>query len=43
MAKPGEAVEIATKSKKYRGILMPKPELQASNSEVIKTESGYNI
>ncbi|MCD6575646.1 MAG: Glu-tRNA(Gln) amidotransferase subunit GatD [Nanoarchaeota archaeon] len=43
MAKAGDLVEIVTKDKKYRGILMPKPEILKSNSIVIKLDSGYNV
>lgn len=43
MAKPGEAVEITTKNKKYCGILMPRTELQEHDSEIVKLKSGYNI
>jgi glutamyl-tRNA(Gln) amidotransferase subunit D len=43
MAKAGDLVEVITKDKNYRGILMPKPEILKSKSVVIKLDSGYNI
>ena len=43
MAKPGDLVEIITKDKKYKGTLMPKPEILKSDAVVIKLDSGYNI
>ncbi len=43
MAKPGDLVEVITKNKTYKGILMPKPEILKSNTIVIKLNSGYNI
>ncbi len=43
MAKAGDLVEIITKVKKYKGILMPEPKILKSKTIVIKLDSGYNI
>jgi glutamyl-tRNA(Gln) amidotransferase subunit D len=41
--KPGNKVEIKTKDKLLRGILMERPELADNKYLVIKLESGYNV
>lgn len=39
----GKKVEIKTKEKLFRGILMERPELASDKHTVIKLENGYNI
>ncbi len=43
MANAGDLIEIITKGKIYKGVLMPEPEISKSSSIVIKLDSGYNI
>jgi len=41
--KPGDVVEVETGTEIISGILMPRPEILASDIIVIKLENGYNI
>ncbi|MDP7180137.1 MAG: Glu-tRNA(Gln) amidotransferase subunit GatD [Candidatus Woesearchaeota archaeon] len=45
MTKPkvGDMIEVKTKDKTIKGILMPRPELLDKDSIIIKLQSGYNI
>src|SRR3989338_2929209 len=45
MANPqaGDLVEITTKDKTMRGILMPRPELLDKETIIVKLDNGYNI
>jgi len=43
LPEPGTNVEIRTRDKTYRGILMERPELSGDKFLVIKLDSGYNI
>lgn len=41
--KPGDIVEIKTREKLIKGILMPRPELLDKDTIVVKLDNGYNI
>lgn len=42
-AKPGDKVEVKCDGKVYVGILMPRPQLTASDYVTLKLESGYDM